>query len=112
MWAAHLLFHLLMAAPGALPLVHQAALDFGIHWMGMPHWGAGGLTLAGNGLLQLQLLLLDAGLLLSLYLEWRMTGRRLPAAAPAVLLTVALYGIGFWLLLEPMQMRGVMMGGM
>jgi hypothetical protein len=34
------------------------------------------------------------------------------AAAPLALLTVALYGIGFWLLLEPMQMRGVMMGGM
>jgi hypothetical protein len=28
------------------------------------------------------------------------------------LLTLALYGFGFWLLLEPMQMRGMMMGGM
>jgi hypothetical protein len=117
MWAAHLLFHLLMGLPGLLPLFQQAGQDFGLHWLGVPHWSAGGSLLQGNGLLQLQLLFLDAGLLLSLYLVWRTvaaTGvaRRLLSAAPLALLTVALYGFGFWLLLEPMQMRGMMMGGM
>jgi cytochrome c oxidase assembly factor CtaG/ferredoxin len=117
MWAAHLLFHLLMGAAAFLPLAQQAAQDFGFHWLRTPHWGAGAVVLRGNGLLQLQLLFLDGGLLLSLYLVWRMvTGtrvvRRLMAAAPLALFTVALYCIGFWLLLEPMQMRGVMMGGM
>jgi hypothetical protein len=38
--------------------------------------------------------------------------QRLLAIAPLALLTVALYCIGFWLLLQPMQMRGVIMGGM
>ncbi len=38
--------------------------------------------------------------------------KRLLAAMPLALLTVALYGFGFWLLLQPMQMRGMMMGGM
>ncbi len=117
MWAAHLLFHLLMGLPGLLPLFQQAGHDFGLHWLGTPHWSASGGVLQGNGLLQLQLLFLDGGLLLSLYLVWRTvaaTGvaRRLVSAAPLALLTVALYGFGFWLLLEPMQMRGVMMGGM
>jgi cytochrome c oxidase assembly factor CtaG/polyferredoxin len=117
MWAAHLLFHLLMGLPGLLPLFQQSGQDFGLHWLGVPHWSAGGYLLQGNGLLQLQLLFLDAGLLLSLYLVWRTvaaTGvaRRLLSAAPLALLTVALYGFGFWLLLEPMQMRGMMMGGM
>ena len=115
MWAAHLLFHLLIGLPGLLPLFQQAGQDFGLHWMGTPHWSAGGALLQGNGLLQLQLLFLDGGLLLSLYLVWRMMAgvrRRLLAVAPLALLTVALYGFGFWLLLEPMQMRGVMMGGM
>ena len=117
MWAAHLLFHLLMGLPGLLPLFQQSGQDFGLHWLGVPHWSAGGYLLQGNGLLQLQLLFLDAGLLLSLYLVWRtvaVTGvaRRLLSAAPLALLTVALYGFGFWLLLEPMQMRGMMMGGM
>jgi hypothetical protein len=117
MWAAHLLFHLVMAAPAFLPLVQQAGLDFGFHWLGTPHWGAGAVVLQGNGLLQLQLLFLDGGLLLSLYLVWRMiagtpVARRLVAVAPLALFTVALYCIGFWLLLQPMQMRGVMMGAM
>jgi hypothetical protein len=116
MWAAHLLFHLLMAVPGLLPLVGQAGLDFGLHWLGAPQWHTAS-VLAGNGLLQLQLLFLDGGVLLSLYLVWRMASsmhivRRLLSVAPLALFTVVLYAFGFWLLLQPMQMRGVMMGGM
>lgn len=117
MWAAHLLFHLLMGVPGLLPLVQQAGQDFGLHWMNAPQWSATTSVLQGNGLLQLQLLFLDGGLLLSLYLVWRMAAstrvvRRLLAVAPLALFTVALYAFGFWLLLQPMQMRGMMMGGM
>jgi cytochrome c oxidase assembly factor CtaG/polyferredoxin len=117
MWAAHLLFHLLMAAPASLPLVQQTGLDFGLRSLGVPHWGAGANVLQANGLLQLQLLFLDGGLLLSLYMVWRTVvgarvARRLLTIAPLALLTVALYAFGFWVLLQPMQMRGVMMGGM
>jgi cytochrome c oxidase assembly factor CtaG/ferredoxin len=117
MWAAHLIFHLVMSLPALLPLVEQAGQDFGLHWMSAPHWSASADLLQGNGLLQLQLLFLDGGLLLSLYLAWRMgtavrIGRRLLAVAPLALLTVALYAFGFWMLLQPMQMRGVMMGAM
>lgn len=117
MWTAHLLFHLLMGLPALLPLVQQAARDFGLYWLGAPHWTAAGDVLRGNGLLQLQLLFLDGGLLLSLYLIWRTVKkvhvvRRLLTVMPLALLTVALYGFGFWLLLQPMQMRGMMMGAM
>jgi hypothetical protein len=117
MWAAHLLFHLLMGVPGLLPLMQQAGQDFGLHWTSAPQWSATRSVLQGNGLLQLQLLFLDGGLLLSLYLVWRMAAgmrvvRRLSAIAPLALFAVALYGFGFWLLFQPMQMRGMMMGGM
>jgi len=117
MWAAHLLFHLLMGVPALLPLVQQTGQDLGFHWLGVPRWSTGSVVLQGNGLLQLQLLFLDGGLLLSLYMLWRTVAKarvaqRLLAIAPLALLTVALYCIGFWLLLQPMQMRGVMMGGM
>jgi hypothetical protein len=117
MWAAHLAFHLVMAAPTLLPLVEQAGQDFGLHGAGAPLWGAGSMVLQGNGLLQFQLLFLDAGLLLSLYLAWRTVAAtrlatRLLAVAPLALLTIALYAFGFWVLLQPMQMRGVMMGAM
>jgi cytochrome c oxidase assembly factor CtaG/polyferredoxin len=116
MWAAHLLFHLLMGVPGLLPLTQQAGQDFGLHWTSAPQWNTGASVLRGDGLLQLQLLFLDGGLLLSLYLAWRMVAstrvRRLLAVAPLALFTIALYAFGFWLLLQPMQMRGVMMGDM
>jgi cytochrome c oxidase assembly factor CtaG/polyferredoxin len=118
MWAAHLLFHLLMGMPALLPLVQQTGQDFGLHWLGAPQWRAGAGLLQGNAPLQLQLLFLDGGMLLSLYLAWRMAAntpvlKRLLAATPLALLTIALYGFGFWLLLQPMQMRGMMMmGGM
>jgi cytochrome c oxidase assembly factor CtaG/ferredoxin len=117
MWAAHLIFHLVMGLPALLPLVQQSAVDFGLHWMGTPHWGAGTTVLGGNGLLQLQLLFLDGGLLLSLYFVWRMAAatpltRRLLSVAPLALLTVTLYAFGLWVLLQPMQMRGMMMGAM
>jgi ferredoxin len=117
MWAAHLLFHLVMGLPGLLPLAQQAGSDLGLRWMGMPQWSGGANVLQGNGLLQLQLLFLDGGLLLSLYLLWRTVAdrrltRRLLAMAPLALLTMVLYACGFWLLLQPMQMRGLMMGAM
>jgi hypothetical protein len=106
-----------MGVPALLPLLQQGAQDFGFHWLSIPHWSANRDLLQGNGLLQLQLLFLDGGLLLSLYLAWRTAAspriaRRLAAAMPLVLLTLALYGFGFWVLLQPMQMRGMMMGGM
>jgi ferredoxin len=117
MWAAHLDFHLVMAAPALPPLLEQTGLDFGLRLLGTPQWSSGGVALGGNGLLQLQLLFLDGGLLLSLYLAWRMVtatrlARGLIAVAPLALLTIALYAFGFWVLLEPMQMRGMMMGAM
>jgi cytochrome c oxidase assembly factor CtaG/ferredoxin len=117
MWAAHLLFHLVMGVPGLPPLLQQVGRDFGLHWTGIPHWSAGGGVLQGNGLLQLQLLFLDGGFVLSLYLVWRMVAdvrvaRRLLSVAPLALFAVALYGSGFWLLLQPMQMRGMTMDGM
>jgi hypothetical protein len=54
----------------------------------------------------LQILLLDAGLLLTLYLLWRIGG--IVAGVPWALLSVGLYAAGVWIFLQPMQMRGMM----
>lgn len=116
LWAAHLLFHLVAGAPSLRPLLTQAAQDFGLSSFGHADWAAAMRGLMGNGLLQAQLLLLDGGLLLSLYTAWRMgagESRWWPPRAPLLVLITALYALGFWLLLQPMQMRGVMpMGAM
>lgn len=85
MWCAHLLYHL--------------TTPFGV-----PGW-----------ITDLQILVLDAGLLLTLYVCWRVAQqsaarvqRELAIAAPWAGLSCALYGVGIWILLQPMQMRGMM----
>lgn len=116
MWAAHLLFHLFTGWASLGPVIHQAGGDFGWHLLPPAHWTMALPLLSANSMLSLQLLLLDAGLLLTLYLGWRMAQQWAPRASRAVLLllpwatTVALaYAAGVWILLQPMQMRGVIM---
>jgi hypothetical protein len=58
-----------------------------------------------------EILLLDAGLLLTLYLGWRVAGRTRHALSflPCATLAVLLYAAGLWILFQPMQMRGMLM---
>ncbi len=62
----------------------------------------------------LQTILLDAGLLLALYLMWRVSlvyatrGKvALRLSAPWAAISLGLYAAGVWILLQPMQMRGL-----
>ena len=123
MWAAHLLFHLLTTMQSAWPLLQQFANDMGAHFLGKPAWSSamGGSSTSGSldqSLLAIQLALLDAGLVLSLYAAWRVA-KQLQSSTPGALRlmspwavgVIALYAFGFWVLLEPMQMRGMMMHG-
>jgi cytochrome c oxidase assembly factor CtaG len=117
MWAAHLLFHLAMSVSGLWPLLTQATVDFHL-LAAVPNWNVEAPG-PDNTLLSLQCLFLGSGLLVTLYVAWRMAEsaaarllRRFVAIAPLVLLAVAFYIAGCWLLLQPMQMRGMAMGGM
>ena len=80
-----------MGVPGLLPLAQQAGAGLRSALDGRAAVECRHSVLQGNGLLQLQLLFLDGGLLLSLYLVWRMAAgtrvvRRLLAVAPLALL--------------------------
>jgi cytochrome c oxidase assembly factor CtaG/polyferredoxin len=119
MWAAHLCFHLVTAGGALWPAVAQAGHDLG-HAGGAPVWEATQSLLAPQTLMELQLGLLDVGLLFALYLGWRMVrpgrllkergsvGRSLVTLAPWATVVALLYAAGVWVLLEPMQMRGMM----
>ena len=116
MWAAHLLFHLSTGWRTLAPAIHQAGADFGWHLLALPRWGMALPLLPPNTMLSLQLLLLDGGLLLTLYVGWRLAQQWATPTTRAVLLllpwatTVAAgYAAGVWILLQPMQMRGVIM---
>jgi len=117
MWAAHFLFHLLAGYGSAVPILQQAAGTVGFHLLGRPDWALSSLRLDANTILVLQTLLLDAGLLLTLYVGWRIARECVPRVraalrlfAPWACVAIILYVVGIWIFLQPMQMRGMMMG--
>jgi cytochrome c oxidase assembly factor CtaG/ferredoxin len=114
MWAAHLLFHLSTGWSTALPAAQLAATDLGASWLGTARWTASSPLFSPDTILAIQLMLLDAGVLLSLYVGWRISRACTDRAQDGLLLlapwsavAVALYATGIWVLLQPMQMRGM-----
>jgi hypothetical protein len=64
----------------------------------------------------MELLFLGLGLLLTLYMAWRVacrlvsgTRQALAVLFPWALFAIALYSAGVWIVFQPMQMRGMMM---
>ena len=111
MWAAHFLFHFLVGWNSAWPVLQRVVGDFGLTVPSQPgsalHFNIGNLRI-------LQTVLLDVGLLATLYLGWRIARLYAPrlrtafrVMAPWGAVAVALYSFGMWTCLQPMQMRGV-----
>ena len=128
MWAAHLSFHLASTVPSIPIILQHVESDFGAssvaaHSMAsmqsMPQvcLPADVMLMPGSkgfDLLSIQLVILDVGLLLSLYAGWRFIRKyavsRGRAASMLVLWTVSagvLYLVGAWIFTLPMQMRGM-----
>jgi hypothetical protein len=138
MWASHLVFHLVTAAGALSPTLRQVVKDLHLDHGRLGDafsWSAGPSLLDPQSLLQLQFGVLDAGLLFALYIGWRMVRstpiakpslsdsrcfsppsrltapsiyRSLATLAPWAAVVLGLYAVGVWVLLEPMQMRGMM----
>jgi hypothetical protein len=114
MWAAHFLFHLDIGWTSGLAAFRRAAQDVGLQLFKDSGIGSSSPLLSADSLLVTQTLLLDAGLLLTLYLGWRVSRVCAPKLrdamrllAPWAALGAALFGLGIWIFLQPMQMRGV-----
>ena len=118
MWLAHLLFHLSTGGTTLLPVVQRAAADLGVHALGAPRWAMAAPAGELPWLLPLLICVLDAGLLLTLWVVWRIGASyaERPARGAGLVvpwggLACALYAAAIWILLQPMQMRGTMMHG-
>ena len=116
MWLIHFSYHLFSSGQTALPVIQRAAMDVGITILGTPNWLLSSRMPSLDWLPSFELLLLDLGLLLTLYISWRIASRfrlnfvqTLRLNAPWAALAVALYSIGVWIIFQPMQMRGMMM---
>jgi hypothetical protein len=97
-------------APALVPVGFAMWLShFGFHLLA-------GLGFAPAQLTGPEIALLGAGLVLSVAVAWRLAlevashpRRALGVAAPWALLATALYAIGTWIVLQPMEMRGMVM---
>jgi len=114
MWTAHFLFHLLTGAGALRPVVQRVASELSGAVLGAPAWAASAPAAAPDSITALELLLLDIGLLASLYTGWRIAahdrGRGARAVAmllPWALLMVVLWTAGVWIVFQPMEMRGM-----
>lgn len=111
MWLAHFVFHFFTAALTPVPVFQRLFKDLG-WWQGEPVWTVP--SWAFYNLPGLELLLLDAGLLATLYLTWRIARQMAPhralrAFGPWALLATLLFIAGVWIIFQPMEMRGTLM---
>jgi cytochrome c oxidase assembly factor CtaG/ferredoxin len=117
MWASHLAYHFLIGAAVLIPAAQRAASDLGVSSLGRPNWAGVAPLLPLDWLPSLQILLLDGGLLLTLYASWRVArrfseraGRALSLFVPWAVLAALLYAAGVWIVVQPMEMRGLAPG--
>jgi cytochrome c oxidase assembly factor CtaG len=113
MWTAHFLFHLATGWGGMALASARVLADLGL--VAPPRWSAVPGAADPGRLLGLELLLLDAGLLLTLWVGWRIARdaaprmrRALALIAPCAGVAAALWAAGVWIVCQPMAMRGMM----
>jgi cytochrome c oxidase assembly factor CtaG len=109
MWVAHFGFHLFTGSHTPVPVFERVWHDLGLSAT-VPDWSIR--SWAFPWLLDGELLLLDAGLLLSLYACWRLSRqfvrKHFLISLPWLVTSVALYLVGVWIVFQPMEMRGTM----
>lgn len=111
LWTAHFLFHFVTAWRSLGATLDRLAGDASEGPL------AAHLGTPPSVLLDFEILLLDLGLLLSLLTVWRIARRLAPGrrrglalAAPIAALAVLGWALGVWILVQPMQMRGMIHG--
>lgn len=115
MWLAHYLFHFFTSWQTILPVTQRFAADHGWTTLGEPIWSCACCEGVAAWIPHVEILLLDFGLLLSLYTAFRIaesisqtTRQSIRAFAPWAALTVLLFALGIWIIFQPMEMRGTL----
>jgi cytochrome c oxidase assembly factor CtaG len=115
MWLAHYSFHFFTSAETIIPVTQRFIADLGWSGWGDPLWHCACCRPAADWIVKLEVLMLDCGLLLSLYTGFRIaesysknTARALKVFAPWATLMVFLFSCGVWIIFQPMEMRGTL----
>jgi polyferredoxin len=113
-WLAHYSFHFLTGLWTFIPVIQDAVANLGWPLLGEPQWQLGGLP--ERIVTPLEIGFLGLGFLGSLIVAYRIAQREAPARArqafaPWAALSGLLWLSALWLLSQPMEMRGVFLGG-
>jgi len=122
MWLAHLGFHFVTGFRSAWPPLQRAAQDMGLHLLGPPQWSANCCAIMPAWLIPAQLCIVGAGLLVTISLIWsraeqgmQHTHDTLPGmlavmrrACMGMLAAISWWVLAVWIVLQPMQMRGLL----
>jgi hypothetical protein len=112
-WIAHYLYHFLLGGLAIVPVVQSRISDLGIGVLGSPRWSWS--ALLGEGWIQLvEVTSVEMGMLLSLVVAYKIAvrehgggSRAVRAFLPWAILVLGLSLAGLWILLQPMEMRGI-----
>jgi cytochrome c oxidase assembly factor CtaG len=115
MWLAHYSFHLFSSYDTIIAATQRFAADHGSSSLGEPQWQCACCRPAAAWIPHLEILMLDFGLLLSLYTGFRIAesnttriSQALKVFAPWAILTLLLFICGVWIVFQPMEMRGTL----
>lgn len=118
-WTAHYFFHLLIAPLTLIPALQNFWVNVaGIALLGMPDWRLGFAWIPPLGAIQIvQMLILLGGLVMGGRIAWHAAqsstphpSQSLKLAAPWLLILVFMTLAAAWIFLQPMEMRGSMLG--
>jgi cytochrome c oxidase assembly factor CtaG/polyferredoxin len=109
-WLVHFGFHLVSGWASALPPLQRAAREGAGLDLGDPQWSAHCCAVAPQWLVPAMLVTLGLGLVATLWFAWSRASRRgRPAVVTAdALVAMAWWMVAAWLVLQPMQMRGLL----
>ena len=113
-WLAHYSFHFLTGLYTFIPVTQSAFADFGWAILGQPHWSSPGLP---PNIVQLfEFGFITLGLLGSLLVSYSIAVTEevvhpVRVFIPWATLALVMAGAAFWLLSQPMEMRGIVLGG-
>jgi hypothetical protein len=113
MWLAHYGFHLATSYGSIVPTTQRLLADLGLSGFGQPRWAFSCCAAVAGWIPRVEILALDLGLLASLYVAYRVAisaQMRLVVRefVPWAFLILVLFGAGVWIVLQPMEMRGML----
>jgi hypothetical protein len=112
-WLAHYSFHFLTGVFTFIPVTQAAVAELGAAILGQPRWGLTGL--APNVVQLFEFGFIALGLLGSLLVSYSIAATEelvhpMRVFVPWAVLSLLLAAAAFWVLLQPMEMRGVVLG--